>query len=128
MLLVARLLTTKTFLHLHFHFKTFSKKTKRFVYVLIETRTISKHLFKTLSETRFTNTSLNHFSKQNFVCVLIETRTITKRFFKILSKPTPQAHYQIKASEQVTKSPWKTLDEKGDNTFPFHNLPPELKK
>ena len=26
---------------------------------------------------------------------------------------------------QVTKSPWKTMDEKGANTFPFHNLPPD---
>ena len=30
--------------------------------------------------------------------------------------------------KQVTKSPWKTMDEKGANTFPFHNLHPELKK
>ena len=29
---------------------------------------------------------------------------------------------------QVTKSPWKTIDKKGANTFPFHNLPSELKK
>ena len=26
-------------------------------------------------------------------------------------------------NEQVPKSPWKTLDRKGANTFPFYNLP-----
>ena len=77
-----------------------------------------------------TTTSLNNFSKQNFVYVLIEMRTITKKFSKIFSKPTPQAHNQTKASDlkRVTKSPWKTMDEKGANTFPFHNLPPEPEK
>ena len=30
--------------------------------------------------------------------------------------------------QKVTKSPWKTMDEKGANTFPFHNLPPEPEK
>ena len=82
---------------------------------------------KPLFKTRFTNTSLNHFSKQNFVYVLIETRTISKKLSKILSKPTPQAHYQTKASDlkRVTKSPWITMDEKGASTFPFHNLPPK---
>ena len=29
---------------------------------------------------------------------------------------------------KVTKIPCKSMDEKGANTFPFHNLPPELKK
>ena len=80
------------------------QKTKHFVYVLIETRTIAKPLFKTLFKTRFTNTSLNHFSKQNFVYVLIETRTITKRFSKILSKPTPQAHNQNKSKWSKTSN------------------------
>ena len=39
-------------------------------------------------------------------------------------------HNQTKASDlkRVTKSPWKTMDKKGANTFPFHNLPPEPKK
>ena len=37
--------------------------------------------------------------------------------------------WKSKASDlkQVTKSPWKTMDEMGASTFPFHNLPPELK-
>ena len=40
-----------------------------------------------------------------------------------------KAHFQTKASDlEVTKSPWKTMDEKGANTFPFHNLPPEPEK
>ena len=30
---------------------------------------------------------------------------------------------QEQVIQQVTKSPWKTMDEKGANTFPFHNLP-----
>ena len=45
-----------------------------------------------------------------------------------LKKPH-KTQFQAKASDiQVTKSPWKTMDERGANTFPFHNLPPELKK
>ena len=35
-------------------------------------------------------------------------------------------HKQFK-NEQVPKSPWKTMDRKGANTFPFYNLPPVLR-
>ena len=43
-----------------------------------------------------------------------------KHHFKQLEK-------QSKWSKTSNKSPWKTMDEKGNNTFPFHNLPPEPK-
>ena len=39
----------KNFLHLHFRFKTFSKR-QLFLYVFIETRTITKRFFKILSK------------------------------------------------------------------------------
>ena len=46
-------------------------------------------------------------------------------FSKILSKTTPQTHSDKKqVILQVTKSPWKTMDGKGANTFPFHNISP----
>ena len=53
-------------------------------------------------------------------------------FFQNTFKTTPNTisnkAKQSEWSKQVTKGPWKTMDEKGANTFPFHNLPPELKK
>ena len=54
---------------------------------------------------------------------------IKKALFKNTFK-TNHKHISNKAfqSELVTKSPQITTDEKGANTFPFHNLPPELKK
>ena len=40
-------------------------------------------------------------------------------------KKPHKAQFKTKASDLAsTKSPWKTMDEKGVNTFPFHNLPP----
>ena len=48
--------------------------------------------------------------------------------FKITPSTISNNFKQSKWSKQVTKSPWKTMDEKGASTFPFHNLPPELKK
>ena len=48
---------------------------------------------------------------------------------KYFQKTTPNTISNKKqVIYQVTKSPWKTMDEKGANNFPFHNLTPELKK
>ena len=49
-------------------------------------------------------------------------------FTKYFQNHTKHYFKQDQVSQQVTKSPWKIMDEKGANTFPFHNLPPELKK
>ena len=39
-----------------------------------------------------------------------------------------KAHMQANLKdEQVPKIPWKTMDRKGANTFPFYNLPPVLR-
>ena len=49
--------------------------------------------------------------------------------FKNTFKTHPKVHFQTKAMiQQETKSPQITTEEKGANTFPFHNLPPKLKK
>ena len=80
-----------------------SKKTKHFVYVLIETRTIEKTSFqKPLSKTHSTNTSLNHFLKQNFVHVLIEMRTIIKIFSKYFQSPHHKHIVKVKVSDLVS--------------------------
>ena len=49
---------------------------------------------------------------------------LTKEIFKAFHNTQTQA---ILEPEQVPKSSWKTMDGKGANTFPFHNLPPILK-
>ena len=84
-------------------------------------------------------TKLKTFSKdQTCLYTFLQTRIITKiaktmaSFQKNFQNHTKhhfkQFKNQSKWSKQVTKSPWKTLDEKGASTFPFHNLPPEPKK
>ena len=49
----------------------------------------------------------------------------TKAFFKHFPNIQSIKYFQ---NEQTSKSPWKTTDGKGANTFPFHNLPHLLKK
>ena len=88
-------------------------------------------LIKT-KQTSFSQILLEIFSKTNTLyAFLTDTRIITKLphlgiFFKIFSN-TYTKHFQ-KKSELAIKSPYITTYEKGANTFPFHNLPPELKK
>ena len=83
-----------------------------------------KPFSKSLSKTYLINTSLNYFRNKHFVYVLIETRIITKLHFQNTFKNhTKHDFKQKQVIKQVTKSPWKTMDEKGANTFPFHNLP-----
>ena len=56
-------------------------------------------------------------------------RNITKfsalRHFHNIFKRKVQKHFK---NEQNSKSPWKTTDGKGAKTFPFHNLPPLVRK
>ena len=52
---------------------------------------------------------------------IFKTHTHTHHNFK-------QLKIKVSDLKQVTKSPWITMDEKGANTFPFHNLPPEPTK
>ena len=118
----------KHFIHQHFHLKHF-QKTKLFVCILIKRESLQRHFSKSLSKTHCTDTSLNYFQNQHFVHILIETRIITKLHFQNTFKNHTKHNFKQKqVIQQVTKSPWKTRDEKGANTFPFHNLPPELKK
>ena len=49
----------------------------------------------------------------------------TKEFSKLFKHTNTKA---ILENEQVPKSPWKTMDGKGANTFPIHNLPPRTQK
>ena len=131
MLIVARLLAIKPFSHQHFQIKHF-QKLKLFVRILIETRIITKALFKiTLKKTSSTtNVSLNYFLNQHFVCILIETRIITKSFLSkyFQTHTTKHIFKQKKVIQKETKSPQITTDEEGTTTFPFHNLPRKLKK
>ena len=53
---------------------------------------------------------------------------ILQNTFKTKQNTISNKTKQSKLSKQVTKSPWKTMDEKSASTFPFHNLPPKLKK
>ena len=93
------------------------------------------HTFQKHFQTTFN--TLKHFSKDKHLCIHSYKRESLQRlpkrwpFFKILSKPHKAPFQTIpkqsKWSKQVTKRPWKTMDEKGASTFPFHNLPPEPK-
>ena len=82
-----------------------------------------------------TLSSNKYFQNNHFVCILIETRIITKfaatkAFSKYFQNP-PQTHLKqsnFKSDLASNKSPQITTDEKGANTFPFHNLSPKLKK
>ena len=71
-----------------------------------------QHFSKAFKE-NFSNT-LTYESKWNF----------SKKPFL---KPTLKSKQTIfeNTNEQVSKSPWITMDRKGANTFPFYNLPPE---
>ena len=74
---------------------------------------IRKHIFEPLFETKLC-THENHYKE------------IFQNTFK--AHTTSTLSNESKWSERVTKSPWKTMDEKGANTIPFHNLPPEPEK
>ena len=70
-----------------------------------------RHIFKSF-QSNFSNTLIQE-SNWNF----------QRNFLK----PTveKQTNHLWKHNEQVSKSPWITMDRKGANTFPFYNLPPE---
>ena len=83
----------------------------------------------------FTNIE-NIFKKTNIFVYILTNENHYKDFLNewlllqnTFKKPhKAQFSNKSKLIQQVTKSPWKTTDEKDANTFPFHNLPPELKK
>ena len=56
-----------------------------------------------------------------------DVRVELKFFKETFLEPTieKQANNFENTNEQVSKSPWITMDRKGANTFPFYNLPPE---
>ena len=120
----------KNFSHLHSHFKTFSKKDKTFC--------IRSYRDENHCKTSFQNTFWNTIHKHIFE-PLFETKLCIRSYrdenhYKEIFQNTFKAHItstlsnESKWSKWVTKSPWKTMDEKGANTFPFHNLPPEPEK
>ena len=86
---------------------------------------ISKHFTKLKKKLKIQNIFVYILTNENHYKDCLNNGL----FYKILSKPhKEQFQNKKKVIQQVTKSPWKTMDEKGANTFPFHNLPPELKK
>ena len=79
--------------------------------------------------------NLKTFSKdQHFVYILTNENhykvCLNDGAFSKYFQKTTQSIFSNKSkwSSKVTKSPWKTMDEKGANTFPFNYLPPKLKK
>ena len=71
-----------------------------------------------------------HFQKafESIFQTLLRTDTrVELEFSKKLFKThiEKQTNNFENTSEQVSKSPWITMDRKGANTFPFYNLPPE---
>ena len=101
-------------------------------------------LFKNHNPQHFQNklskTFETSFRKDTHRCIYSNTshyngcRNKGVYFKNIFKTHTYTHHFQaIKnqgkwSKNQVTKSPWITMDEKGANTFPFHNLPPEPTK
>ena len=82
-------------------------------------------------KTSFHKTTLSfnkYFQNKHFVCVLNDAGIITKfSALRHFSKYFQTHSQSIFKSELASKRPQITTDEKGANTFPFHNLPPELK-
>ena len=68
---------------------------------------------------------MHSYRDENHYKVRLNNDTFQKYFQNQMTNTFQTKHFQ---SELATKSPWITTDEKGANTFPFHNLPPELKK
>ena len=72
-----------------------------------------------------------YFSKKQKFCIHFQWY---ENHYKITTFKTSSKHFltytKHKAfqNELEIKSLWITTDEKGANTFPFHNLPPKLKK
>ena len=83
---------------------------------------IFKHLTNIENIFKRSNIFVYILTNENYYKVCLNNGLFTKYF-----KKPHKAQFQTKA-RQVTKSPWKTMDERGASTFPFHNLPPELKK
>ena len=84
-------------------------------------------LFKTKIQRLFTPTLFQKLSKQIFQTLWRTSRT--EIFQRNFVNPHWKANKHFwKHNEQVSKSPWITMDRKGANTFPFYNLLPEPKK
>ena len=73
----------------------------------------------------FHTNTFQKLSKQIFQTLWRTSRTeiFQRNFFKTHSWKANKQFW--KHNEQVSKSPWITMDRKGANTFPFYNLPPE---
>ena len=72
----------------------------------------------------FHTNTFQKLSKQIFQTLWRMSRT--EIFQRNFLNPHWKANKQFwKHNEQVSKSPWITMDRKGANTFPFYNLPPE---
>ena len=73
------------------------------------------------------------FSSQTFHTYTFQTnfvtplRTDTRVIMKSKCFKTKHIHKKFLKDEQVPKSPWKTIDRKIANTFPFYNVPPVLR-
>ena len=128
MLLVARLLTPKTFYTPTLSFETFLKD-RAFCTRSYRNESHYKDTFQNQFQKHIPQTPFKLFSKPTVCTRSYRNENHYKDVFKILSKPTPQAHFQTnQLLQKETKSPQITMYEKGANTFHFLNLPPELKK
>ena len=77
-------------------------------------------MLSTCSKNNFSHHFQNSFFKKCFITLLrTDTRVIIKQI-KLLKTHKHERNFQ---NEQVPKSPQKTTNGKGANTFPFHNLP-----
>ena len=97
----------------HTHFKTFPNKHLHF-----QTSYKIENIFKRSNIFVYILTNKNHYKD-------FQNDGLSSKYFQNHSKHHfKQFQKQSRWSKQVTKSPWKTMDEKGANTFPFYDLPP----
>ena len=70
----------------------------------------------------FSHRHFQKLPKQIFQTLLrTDTRVIQKSFKETFSNPlTIECKHFENTNEQVSKSPWITMDRKGSNTFPFY--------
>ena len=87
---------------------------------------ISKHLTKHWNIFQKTNIFVYILTNENHYKDCLNEWPLLQNNFKTTLNTF--SNNKSNWSKKVTKSPWKTMEEKGANTFLFHNLPPKLKK